>query len=173
MTQNEQCQELLMQEVIRIDFMPVTTLKISKPFALRNLTDVSVTMSDNSALTDEKMFAASLLSLNMTGDATADAEMQEGVSHKVTEKRELIGISRTHTLQIPIESGFETVRTKEEGLHGTEFHVILTTYSGVRYLVYGLPNTSQFLVDEQMAQNTTMTVKATIVSMSGFIRIAS
>lgn len=171
MTQNEQCQELLMQEVARIDFMPVTALKIAKPFAVRNITEVGVTMSDNSALTDAKLFSASLLSLNMNGDATVDAEMQEGASHKVTEKRELMGTVRTHTLQIPVESGFDTIRTKEASLQDTEFYVILTTCGSERYLVYGLPNTSQFAVDETTVQNTTMSIKATLVSLSGLIRI--
>lgn len=171
MTQNEQCQEMLLQEVVRIDFMPVTALKIATPFAVRNITEVGVRMSDNTTLTDARLKAASLLSLNMSGDATVDAEMQEGATHKVTEKRELAGIFRTHTLQIPIESGFDTIRAKEASLHETEFHVILTTYGGIRYLVYGVPNTSLFLIDDQLAEDTPMSIRATLVSMSGVIHI--
>ena len=171
MTQNELCQELLMQEVVRIDFMPVAALKVAVPFQIRDLTEVGVTMANNDALTDAKLKAASLLSLNMAGDATVDAEMQEGAKHSVAEKRELMGTVRTHTLQIPIESGFDAIRTKEAALQTADFHVVLTTYGGERYLVYAVPNTSQFAVDEQTAQNTTMSIKATVVSMSGPIRI--
>ena len=171
MTQNDQCQELLMQEVVRIDFMPVTALKVAAPFAVRNLTEIGVTMSNNDAITDAKLKAASLLSLNMNGDATVDAEMQQGASHKVTEKSELMGTVRTHTLQIPIESGFSTIRTKDAGLQEVDFHVILTDISGARYLLYAVPNACQFAVEETTAQNTAMNIKATLVSMSGPIRI--
>ena len=171
MTQTEQCQELLMQEIVRIDFMPTTALKIAAPFAVRNLTEIGVTMSNNDAITDAKLKAASLLSLNMNGDATVDAEMQEGASHKVTEKRELMGTVRTHTLQIPVESGFGTIRTKDAGLQEADYNVVLTNRDGERYLLYGVPNACQFSIDESTAQNTTMNLKATLVSMSGPIRI--
>jgi len=160
-----------MQEIVRIDFMPVAALKVAVPFAKRNLTEVGVTMANNDALTDARLKAASLLSLNMAGDATADAEMQEGASHTPTRKRELMGTVFTHTLQIPIESGFDTIRTKEAALQTADFHIVLTTYGGERYLLYEVPNTSQFSVEETTAQNTKMSIKTTVVSMSGIIRI--
>ena len=163
-----------MQEVVRIDFMPVAALKVAVPFQIRDLTQVGVKVYNGSAeleVNDENLFAYSLLSLNMAGDATVDAEMQEGAKHSVAEKRELMGVVRTHTLQIPIESGFDTIREKEAALQTADFHVVLTTYGGERYLLFELPNTSQFAVDEATAQNTTMSIKATVVSMSGPIRI--
>ena len=64
-----------MQDVIRIDFMPVTALKVSVPFNVPNITSAIVTMSDNAALSDTELYTDSLLSLNLNGDALADAEM--------------------------------------------------------------------------------------------------
>ena len=160
-----------MQDVVRIDFMPTTALKIGIPFKIPNITSVVVTMSDDSALTDAKLFAASLLSLSMSGDGPTDAIPMDNISHKVTEKREMAGIVRTHTLQMGVDIGFQTIREKEAALHETDFDIVLTTYDGDRYLVYSLPNSGQFTIDDQMGQSAQMNVKATVQSMSGFIKI--
>ncbi len=171
MNTQEECKELLMQDVVRIDIMPEETLKVSVPFNLQDVAEAVVRMSDDTALTDAKLFTDSLLSLNLNGDALADAEMQEGLTHKPTERRESAGIIRTHTLQAGIETGFDVIRTKEHALQENDFHIVLTTEDGTRYLAYGLPNTSQFSIDEQMGSSAKMTVKVTLQSMSGFIVI--
>lgn len=173
MTQNEECLELLMQDVVRIDIMPYTALKVNTPFNVQNITETDVTMLDGSEITDADLHLDSLLSLNLSGDDTADAEMKESLQHKVVEKRDISGIVRTHTLQIPIESGFQVVRAKQPYLKYTDFHIVLTTYNGTRYLAYGLPNTSQFTIEEQMGQSSQMSIKVTLMSMSGFIRISN
>lgn len=162
-----------MQDVIRIDFMPVTALKVSVPFNVPNITSATVTMSDDAVLSDTELYTDSLLSLNLNGDALADAEMGEGLAHKVTDKMEMAGIVRTHTLQIPIDIGFQEVRQQQNALHQTDFHIVLTTYDGTRYLAYALPSTSQFTIEDQMGQQALMTVKATVQSMSGFIKITA
>lgn len=173
MTQTEQCQELIEREIVRVDIMPTTALKVSIPFNVQNITNAVVTMADDSELTDAKLFIDSLLSLKMADDGTVDAEMQDGVSYKMTEKRDIAGMVRTHTLQIPIESGFDVIRVKEAALQHAEFYVVLTTGDGSRYLLYSVPNTSQFSVEEQIAQNVTMSVKVSLQSMSDIIRIGS
>ena len=173
MTQNEECRDLLMDDVVRIDIMPMTALKVSVPFGVQNITEAVVKMSDNSALTDEGLFGGSLLSVSMTGDGRTDAILGDGTTHKVSEKRDVAGIVRTHTLQVPIDVGFLTVRERQKALQQTDFHIILTTYDGTRYLAYALPNTCQFTIDDQMGETAQMTVKASVQSMSGFIRISA
>ena len=163
--------ELLMAEVTRIDIMPTGALKVSVPNNVPNQSEAEVTMADGTALTEAKLFTDSLLSLNLGSDAPADAEMQEGLTHKSAEKRDSAGIIRTHTLQVPIESGFQAIRDKEKALQDVDFHILLTTVNGNRYLAYELPNSSQFSIDDQMGQTAKMTVKATVQSLSGFIRI--
>ena len=160
-----------MQDVVRIDFMPTVALKIAIPFKVPDVTSSVVTMSDNTALTDEKLFAASLLSLNLSGDGHTDAIPMDNSTHKVTEQRSMAGIVRTHTLQIPIEVGSQTVREKEPALHAADFHIVLTTCDGTRYLAYGLLGTCQFAIDDQMGQEAQMTVRASVQSMSGLIKI--
>lgn len=171
MVQNEDCRDLVMLDVVRVDIMPVTAIKVSIPWNVYDIASAGVVMSDNTALSDSELYADSLLSVNVLGDSTADAEMKEGVSLRVAEKRELSGMVRTHSLQIPIEAGFQTVRQQAGALQHSDFHVILTTGEGVRYLAYGLPNTCQFTLDDQMGQGMQMTAKVVLQSMSGLIQI--
>lgn len=160
-----------MQDVVRIDFMPTTALKIGVPFNVPNIAEAVVTMSDDSVLTDAKLYAASLLSLSVSDYDLSDAGLGEGASHRVTENAEMAGVVKTHTLKAPLEFGFQAVREEEKALQESDFHIVLTTCNGTRYLAYSLPNTSQFSIDDQMGEPVQMSVKAVVQSMSGFIQI--
>ena len=160
-----------MQGVTRIDFMPRTALKVALSFNIPDLTEAIVTMSDDEDLTEEAMYAESLLSLNLTGGDTVDAVMEENISHKVTERRELMGVLRTHTLQLLVDLGSMAVKEQLKALQHTDFHIVLSTCGGDRYLAYALPNSSQFGADDQMGQSAQMNVKAVLQSVSGLIRI--
>jgi hypothetical protein len=168
--QENQCQELFMRDIVRIDFMPPEELKVGVPFNVPNITEVSVSMINNDSLTNARLMAKSLLSLSLSGDDTVDAEMQS-VSNKESEKRETQGVMRTHTLQIPIESGFDTIRAKEPSLLERDFCLVLKDAGENRYLIYSIPGGSLFATEAQEGQSTSMTVKATIQSYSGIIKI--
>ena len=160
-----------MQDVTRIDIMPREALKVALSFNIPDVTSTVVTTSEDEALTDERLYADSLLSLNESGGNDVDAMMNESVTHKVTEKREMGGVIRTHTLQVGIEIGYQAVREHLKKLQDADFHVVLSTCNGERYLAYALPGTSQFTMDEQKGQSVQMNVKATLMSVSGFIKI--
>lgn len=166
-----QCQEVFMQEIVRIDFMPTNELVVSIPSGVPNLTQASVTLANSVAITDDGLKDKSFLSLNLTGDSTVDAEMQPSLTHKVTEKRETAGVVRTHTLQVPIEAGFEAVREKESPLLDQDFYILLKDMEDNRYLVYSLPGSCKFAFDDQKGQTSTMTLKVTVESLSGLIKI--
>lgn len=136
--QENQCQELFMRDIVRIDFMPPEELKVGVPFNVPNITEVSVSMINNDSLTNARLMAKSLLSLSLSGDDTVDAEIQS-VSNKESEKRETQGVMRTHTLQIPIESGFDTIRAKEPSLLERDFCLVLKDAGENRYLIYSIP----------------------------------
>lgn len=159
-----------MRDIVRIDFMPQEELKVGVPFNVPNITEVSVSMINNDSLTDARLKAKSLLSLSLSGDDTVDAEMQS-VSNKESEKREKQGVMRTHTLQIPIESGFDTIRAKEPSLLEKDFCLVLKDAGENRYLIYSIPGGSLFATEAQEGQSASMTVKATIQSYSGIIKI--
>jgi hypothetical protein len=168
--QENQCQELFMRDIVRIDFMPPEELKVGVPFNVPNITQVSVSMINNDSLTDARLKAKSLLSLSLSGDDTVDAEMQS-VSNKESEKRETQGVMRTHTLQIPIESGFDTIRAKKPSLLERDFCLVLKDAGENRYLIYSIPGGSLFATEAQEGQGASMTVKATIQSYSDIIKI--
>jgi hypothetical protein len=168
--QENQCQELFMRDIVRIDFMPPEELKVGVPFNVPNITEVSVSMINNDSLTNARLMAKSLLSLSLSGDDTVDAEMQS-VSNKESEKRETQGVMRTHTLQIPIESGFDTIRAKEPSLLERDFCLVLKDAGENRYLIYSIPGGSLFATEAQEGQGASMTVKATIQSYSDIIKI--
>jgi hypothetical protein len=169
--QENQCQELFMRDIVRIDFMPPEELKVGVPFNVPNITQVSVSMINNDSLTDARLKAKSLLSLSLSGDDTADAEMQPVLSNKESDKRETQGVMRTHALQIPIESGFDTIRAKKPSLLERDFCLVLKDAGENRYLIYSIPGGSLFATEAQEGQGASMTVKATIQSYSGIIKI--
>lgn len=160
-----------MREVIRIDIMPEGSLSVSVPVSVPDVAEAAVMISNGTALSDASLFAESLLSLNLNGDALADAEMQEDLTCKSAVRRDSAGNIRTHTLQVGIEAGGAIVKAKERGLNNNDFHLVLTTVSGIRYLVHGLPNTCAFSTDEQKGSTDRMSIKVTVQSMSGFMEI--
>ena len=160
MTTEELCQELLMTDVVRIDFVKRSAWSLPVPFNVADQSQMTVTDYAASAL---------LLVIDYRGDG--DAIMSESPSHRVTEAREVAGIIKTHTLQIPIDNGFQAIRSKKAALLQDDFYIVLYTVDGTRFLAYTMPNTSQFAIDEQMGSSATMTVKATVKSMSGMIKL--
>lgn len=171
MIQNEECQEILMQDVNRIDIMPVTALKINVPFNVHNIASAVVTMDNDDPLTNSALHSNSLLSLGLIKDDTTDVEMEEGLSCSSKEKIELAGNTWTHTLQLFIEAGFQIIRERLNSLKSSDFHVVMTTCEGTRYLLYSLPNTSNFSVDDKMGQMAQMKVNIVVQSMSGIVLV--
>lgn len=174
MTNEELCQELLMSDVVRVDIVPSSGTTLPTPFAVPNLVEMEGQYPNPYPLPkkwDGAVFADSLLTLAVYYDSGIDATIKSNSTFKVTSAREAAGIVRTHTLQMPINRGYQSVRKKEADLQGIDFYLILTTYSGMQYLIYSLPNTSQFSIEEQMGESGTLTVKATVKSMSGVIQL--
>lgn len=170
MTQEDFCQELMELDIARIDFVKRSGLSVAVPFNVPNLAELSLTNEPTAENVPLKVGMSATHTWNLT-TVNMDATFRDTVQHKVTESREAAGIVRTHTLQIPIEHGFHTVREKENALQNGDFHIIIYTMDGTRYLAYTLPNTSQFAIEEQMGSSATMTIKATVRSMSGLIMI--
>lgn len=174
MTQEELCQELIDADVVRIDIIPSTGSVFPIPFAVQNISEMKGHYPNLSPLpSGSASFASALLTVTMMWSDNADAVMKSGMSHKVTSAREANGIVRTHAAQVSIERGFQSLRTKENTLQCVDFHIVLTTYDGTQYMAYGLPNSSQFALEEQDGDGLTMTAKITVKSMSGLIRLTA
>ena len=174
MTQEELCQELIDADVVRIDIIPASGSTMPIPFAVHNISQMRGRYPNPSPLpSGSASFASALLTVAQTWGDGVDATMKSSMTHKVTPARDAMGIVRTHVAQVPIERGFQSVRTKEDALQGVDFHIVLTTYDGTQYMAYGLPNSSQFALEEQDGESLTMTVKMTVKSMSGLIRLTT
>ena len=169
MTTEELCQELMMADVVRVDFIPKEGTTVPVPFSIPDQSQMKGAYpTPQNPPEGSVRFAAALLTLGVTYYNNIDAVFKSGGSLKVTSARDAAGIIRTHTLQMPVDRGFQSIRAV---LQGIDFYMVLTTYSGAQYFIYTLPNTSQFSLEEQMGESGTLTVKATVKSMSGVIRL--
>lgn len=163
----QNCNEQLLDDVVRVDLVLASECKIGIPFQIAK-TDMPGTRVVNGSPVD--IIGAPGLSLAYNVQDGDDGEIDSAPYLKQTEKQQAAGIVVTHDLQVPVTAGFEATRIAVEGLQTRHFHVVLTTQDGVRYLLYSLPNTSLLLLDEQDV-NRTATVKVTLQSMSHVIRL--
>ena len=170
----EFCSELFMDDVARFDFIRASDCKLSVPFGVANISEIQGCTFYTDYTDSNRPQAASLTfgkPVVIISRVGGDAMIGDTPQHKVTAKREAYGHVRVHSLQIPIYAGFQTLREIEKSIKGVDFNVIVHTIDGTRYLAYGLPNSSDFSIEEQMGSSATMTVKASLSSMSGFIRL--
>lgn len=163
----QNCNEQLLDDVVRVDLVLASECKIGIPFQIA-LTEMAGTRVVGGSPTD--IIGAPGLSLAYNVQDGDDGEIDSAPVLKQTDKQVAAGIVVTHDLQVPVTAGFEATRIAVEGLQTRHFHVVLTTQDGVRYLLYSLPNTSLLLLDEQDV-NRTATVKVTLQSMSHVIRL--
>lgn len=163
----QNCNEQLLDDVVRVDLVLASECKINIPFQIA-LTEMAGTRVVNGSPVD--IIGAPGLSLAYNVQDGDDGEIETPPVLKQTDKQVAAGIVVTHDLQVPVTAGFEATRIAVEGLQTRHFHVVLTTQDGVRYLLYSLPNTSLLLLDEQDV-NRTATVKVTLQSMSHVIRL--
>ena len=163
----QNCNEQLLDDVVRVDLVLASECKIGIPFQIAK-TDMPGTRVVNGSPVD--IIGAPGLSLTYNVQDGDDGEIDSAPVLKQTDKQVAAGIVVTHDLQVPVTAGFEATRIAVEGLQTRHFHVVLTTQDGVRYLLYSLPNTSLLLLDEQDV-NRTATVKVTLQSMSHVIRL--
>ena len=163
----QNCNEQLLDDVVRVDLVLASECKIDIPFQIA-LTEMAGTKVVGGSPTD--IIGAPGLSLAYNVQDGDDGEIDSAPVLKQTDKQVASGIVVSHDLQVPVSAGFEATRIAVKGLQTRHFHVVLTTQDGVRYLLYSLPNTSLLLLDEQDV-NRTATVKVTLQSMSHIIRL--
>lgn len=163
----QNCNEQLLDDVVRVDLVLASECKIDIPFQIAK-TDMPGTRVVNGSPVD--IIGAPGLSLAYNVQDGDDGEMDSAPYLKQTEKQQAAGIVVSHDLQVPVTAGFEATRIAVEGLQTRHFHVILTTDDGTRYLLYSLPGSSLLLLDEQ-GVNATATVKVTLQSKSHVIRL--
>lgn len=168
MTQN--CNEQLLDDVVRVDLVPASECSLPVPFQVAGLTEMTVqNLAQWAPQTAITALGAAAMSLSYSVTDGDDGEIDQAPSYKQSEKRQAAGNVVSHSLDIPITAAFQATReavakVQQEG----DFHVVLTTSDGERYLIYTLPNASSVALDET-GVNQQATVKVSGQSMSHVI----
>lgn len=170
MTQNWECEELFLNELVRAELVPMKDCDMAVPF---NVGEVTATAGWKKVSGQEQPVSR-IGTAVMVIDATAMDATGRLVSPptlKTTEKPDRAGYIRQHDLQIPTEGGYEDIRKKRGELAGVDFNVVLEMRSGSRFLLYALPNSSTVAVEDQFSGEGKQTVKVSLQSMSNMIRL--
>jgi len=165
----QNCNEQFLDDVIRIDIVPASRCDIAVPFQ-EPVTETAGTKTVGNDVVDRIGQPALTVAYTIDADEEAEgqAENDELASLSQDDKYEAAGVVVTHTLKVPVIAGFESVRTSVNALHGTDFHIVLHTADGSRYLCYALPGSCNIRLQES-GTLTSMTVNATLQSMSHVI----
>lgn len=172
MTQNWECEELFLNELVRAELVPMKDCDMAVPF---NVGEVTQTAGKKKiTVSGQEQIVSRIGTPTMVIDATATDATGRLVSPptlKTTEKPDRAGYIRQHDLQIPTEGGYEDIRKKRGELAGVDFNVVLEMRSGSRFLLYALPNSSTVAVEDQFSGEGKQTVKVSLQSMSNMIRL--
>lgn len=165
----QNCNEQFLDDVIRIDIVPASRCDIAVPFQ-EPVTETDGTKTVGADIIDRIGEPALTVAYNIDADeeATGQAENDEPASLSQDDKYRTAGVVVAHTLKVPVIAGFESVRAGVNALHGIDFHIVLHTADGSRYLCYGLPGSCDIRIQEA-GTLTSMTVNATLQSMSHVI----
>lgn len=171
MTEQDYCQELLDAEIVRVDLIPMDGTTMPVPFGVPNLSRLKGSYPNADPVPSGAFqFAPAVLTVAQSWGDDVDAAMKPGAKYKPTPARDAAGILRTHTLEVPIEAGFQALRNKENKLHNSgDLLLVMTAYNDQQYMAYTLPNTTQVALDDQVSTNGTMTLRVTVQSYSGVI----
>ena len=160
------CIEILLDDIVRADFYLASTITTSVPFGVPGVTEMTVTQgSTNLAIGAGEP----LLSVGYSG---SDLDvLMDTPSHKAAPKREAIGNTYTHTLQIPVTLGFEKAKTAMYQMNSEETVVVLTAYDGTKMTVHRFPNTGQLTYEDNRGESHTGTLKYEAQSYSGLVTL--
>lgn len=157
----QNCKEQILDDIVQVDIVAASKCLFVIPFQTAGI----ITMREN-----DKTIGPADISILYNVQNDGEWEMDSAPLLKQSEKRSAAGIIVSHDLQVPILSGFESMREATNALHTKDFHVVMTTQEGVRYLLYSLPNSCEILFDEQDV-NQSSTIKVSLQSMSHIIRL--
>ena len=169
MTQNWECEELFLNELVRVELVPMANCDMAVPFNVGEVTATAGWKKDNQNNTVSRIGTAVMVIDATATDATG--RLVSPPTLKTTEKPDRAGYIRQHDLQIPTEGGYEDIRKKRGELAGVDFNVVLEMRSGSRFLLYALPNSSTVAVEDQFSGEGKQTVKVSLQSMSNMIRL--
>ena len=164
------CKETILDDIVRIDFYDAssTTAVITRsvPFPVAGVTEMIVNQgSVNLAL------AAGNPTLSLAYDGEDVGALMNTPKLQTTEKRDVVGLIRTHTLTIPVVLGFDEVQQADDMLNGADILAVLTDADGNRLCIHYLPESTQFVYEDTRGGEHTAQIKFTAQSLSGLVKL--
>lgn len=162
----QNCAEQILNDVVRIDFVPASRCDMEVPFQVSGITSMSGTKTVSGQTVSR--IGTPVLSLAYTSQEGDEGEIERAPTLKQTEKRMTAGIVVNYDLQVPLSAGFQDVRIAVNSLQDKDFHMVFTTQEGTQYICYTVPEASGIALEEQGIDSDT-TVKVTAQSMNHVI----
>lgn len=153
------CNEIYMHDVVRVDIVPSERCRISMPFNVPGIVEIF-----------DPDIGMPALSMGLEGDDFT-VVIDNPVAVKDTVQRQPAGYIHNISMNVVCQQGFSDIREAQKELQGVDFNVVLTTADECKYLCYALPNTSSMVNDDQMGSDSSINVKISMSSLSGYIRI--
>jgi len=137
-----ECLEQILEDVVRVDAVLASECDFDIP---PQITLTSMEENKNGV----SRIGAPSLSVAFSLQDGDDGEMEDAPDLNRTPKTTKAGKVNILTLKVPITGGFKATEIAANLLHRKDFHVVLTTDGGARYLLYSLPNSSECLLTGQ------------------------
>ena len=164
-----ECNELFLNEICHVELVPADECDMPVPVNADPQTELPGTKTEGGRTVDRIGQAAMVIDVNEVADYAG--VLDSAPTLKTTPKTQTAGYLRQHDLTIPTRGDYIKVRAAGNGLLGVDFHVVLRTLAGTRFLLYSLPNSSTVSVEDQLGQDSKQTVKVSLQSMSSMIRL--
>ena len=163
------CDELFLNKVCHVELVPVANCNLAVPANADPKTEMSGTYTEGGVTKDRIGQPAMVIDLNDIEDYAG--VLDSAPSLKTSMKMQMAGYLRQHDLTIPTRGDYIKVRKAGDRLLGMDFHVVLRTLEGTRFLLYSLPNSPTVSVEDQFGSESKQTVKVSLQSMSNMIKL--
>lgn len=153
------CNEIFLSEVTHVELVAASACSIPVPPNAKAVTEMSGCS-----------IGAATMVVDVVYHDSYTGVLDSAPTLKSSQKDQAVGRLRQHDLTLNVRYNYNKVRKAVDALQGVDFHVILRTADGTRYLLYGLQNTSRVTVEDQFGSSEPkQTVKASLQSLSNMI----
>lgn len=163
------CEEKFELDVVHIDIYDRSDVSVSIPTniaysqSVEAKNGVGVTLTVTSGKTP-------IITMDIAWTSGADAIMENAAKVVVTEKKEIGGLIRTHSVETTLIDGIEVAMTASKKIAFTDTIVVMTTANEYKYLCNAFINVNDLNVKDDR-YNHVAEVKYTAQSFSGLVPI--
>lgn len=155
----QKCLELFLDDVVSVLVYRAADCTISIPPTVPCLRNATFTANQ------QPVFQANI------AISEDQIQMEQPPTLKISNARSAAGHIYTHDLQLPVFIGREQAEVAVNQLQGTDFYIVYYRSDGSHEISYSLPNTSVADIDEQFANNISITLKLKVQSLSQLVKL--